>query len=41
MPNSLFDKVQVAPLLADGAMGTMLHAFKQIQAKQIRILDNQ
>ena len=26
MPNSLFDKVQVAPLLADGAMGTMLHA---------------
>src|SRR3990172_2801729 len=26
MPSSLFDKVQVAPLLADGAMGTMLHA---------------
>src|SRR3972149_2395157 len=26
MPNSLFDKVQVAPILADGAMGTMLHA---------------
>src|SRR3990172_8007192 len=26
MPSSLFDKVQVGPLLADGAMGTMLHA---------------
>ena len=26
MPNSLFDKLRASPLLADGAMGTMLHA---------------